>query len=90
MHEKEIEKIKKIVKNSIGKNFDISAKRGRKRTHFCNCTIDSVYPSIFVIRTSDSNYRASRNVSFSYTEILTGNVTFLPPTCDSESKTDAV
>ena len=73
-----IEKIKANIKNNIGNNYDIIAKRGRKKVLLENCTIDSVYPSIFVIKTKDERSGGFNSISFSYIDILTKNVCLFP------------
>lgn len=69
-----IEKIRKYIKESVGKTFDIAAKRGRKRIMLENCIIDSAYPSIFVVKTKDAKTDGYNSFSFSYIDILTKNV----------------
>lgn len=73
-----IEKIKAQINKSIGQSFDIVAKRGRKKVILENCTLDSVYPSIFVVKHSCKKTGTPSSISFSYTDILTKNVCFFP------------
>ena len=73
-----IDKIKTCIKNSVGKNYDIIAKRGRKKILMENCTVDSAYPSIFVVKVKDKKSGALSSASFSYTDILTKNVCLFP------------
>lgn len=71
-----IKKIKNSISKNLGNNFDIVSKHGRKKLLLENCTIDSVYPSIFVIKCSDAK---QTGISFSYIDILTKNVCIYPP-----------
>lgn len=73
-----IEKIKQYIKNNVGHNYDIIAKRGRKKILFENCTVDSAYPSIFVVKTKDERTGGFNSISFSYIDILTKNVCLFP------------
>ena len=73
-----MEKIKREIAGSVGKNYDIVAKRGRKKVVLENCTLDSAYPSIFVVKHIDKRTKGVFNTSFSYTDVLTKNVRFYP------------
>lgn len=73
-----IEKIKQYIKTCVGNNYDIVAKRGRKKILLENCTVDSAYPSIFVVKTKDERTGGFSIISFSYIDILTKNVCIFP------------
>ena len=73
-----IEKIKDYIRNSVGKNYDIIAKKGRKKVLFENCTLDSAYPSIFIVKTTNKRTGEINSMSFSYIDILTKNVCIFP------------
>ena len=76
---KNIEKIKNTIVQNVGNNFDIVAKHGRKKILFENCTVDSAYPSIFIVKASGAKAGIKGSVSFSYSDILTKNVCIFPP-----------
>ena len=73
-----IEKIKHYIQNSVGKNYDIIAKKGRKKILLENCTVDSAYPSIFIVKTKNQRTGEFNSLSFSYIDILTKNVCIFP------------
>lgn len=73
-----IEKIKHYIQNSVGKNYDIIAKKGRKKILLENCTVDSAYPSIFIVKTQNQRTGEINSMSFSYIDILTKNVCIFP------------
>ena len=73
-----IEKIKHYIQNSVGKNYDIVAKKGRKKVLLENCTIDSAYPSIFIVKTANKKTGEINSMSFSYIDILTKNACIFP------------
>jgi len=73
-----IEKIKYYIQNAVGKNYDIIAKKGRKKVLLENCTLDSAYPSIFIVKTQNKRTGEINSMSFSYIDILTKNVCIFP------------
>ena len=73
-----IEKIKHYIQNSVGKNYDIIAKKGRKKILLENCTVDSAYPSIFIVKIKNQRTGEINSMSFSYIDILTKNVCIFP------------
>ena len=68
-----IEDIIEQITQMKGKNVDLEVTRGRKKTVKLSGIIESVYPSIFTIRNNQDK------TSFSYSEVLCGNVTFTEP-----------
>jgi len=74
-----MENIKKYIQNSVGNNYDIVAKHGRKKILIENCILDCAYPSIFTVKTKDARSGALSILSFSYIDILTKNVCIFPP-----------
>lgn len=69
-----IERIKLSIKKNLGTKCSVLSKQGRKKVFFENCTIDSAYPEIFVVKHIDSKTLKSKNLAFSYTDILTKTV----------------
>ena len=61
---KNIEKIKNTIVQNVGNNFDIVAKHGRKKILFENCTVDSAYPSIFIVKASGAKAGIKGSVSY--------------------------
>jgi uncharacterized protein Veg len=66
-------KIKKSLENHIGEKVQLTAKKGRKKSVVRQGTIESTYPSIFVVKLDHENEQ-SRRVSYSYTDVLTKTV----------------
>ncbi len=81
---KNIEKIKNLVRKNVGVNCSVLSKQGRKKLFFENCVIDSVYPEIFVIKHTDAKTKKIKNLTFSYTDILTRKI-FLSKTQTDET-----
>ena len=67
-----IEKIRKKMEPLIGSRIRLKANRGRNRIVENEGILDSLYPSIFVIRLNDK--RAERCVSYSYSDLITSTV----------------
>jgi len=71
-----LERIKAGIKKNVGNRVKLTQKSGRKTTTIRRGVIESIYPSVFVVRLDgvsekdDSNIRAS----YSYTDILTKNI----------------
>ena len=62
--------IKEKISSSIGKNVKITVYGLRNKINFYEGTIYKTYPNIFVIKYEEEN----RNVTYSYTDILTRTV----------------
>jgi len=77
------EKIKFALKSSLGQSCAILYKQGRKKILLKECTIEEVYPEIFVISHYDIKAKKNTKLSFSYIDILTKTV------CVSKTKTVA-
>lgn len=65
--------IKKELTEHIGKHVIIKANRGRKKIVTKKGVLKAVYPSLFVV-TISSDGLADRNISFTYSDILTSTV----------------
>jgi len=70
----EVFKVKSEIENYIGIKVKIRANKGRKKIVVNEGVIQSTYPSIFVVKLQDNCNRASRVVSYSYTDVITHNV----------------
>ena len=69
-----IEEIKNKILAMKGREVEININRGRKKYDTLSGTIKDVYPSVFTIALNDS---ASPLQTFSYYDVLCGNVVFL-------------
>lgn len=65
-----IDKIRSIISNNINKQVNFKINGSRNQVEEFEGKIIKVYNSIFIIRNFDQNC----NLSFSYTDILIGNV----------------
>ena len=63
----DITSLKTDINEMIGQKIMIKGSLGRCRTFEKEATIEKTYPNIFVIKYEDEN----RNVTYSYTDILT-------------------
>ena len=72
----DIERVKSLLTENIGKRIKLTAKKGRKRVIVRQGVINATYPSIFiVILDSISEFaETGRTVSFSYADLLTRNI----------------
>lgn len=68
---KTIEAIKRNIEDHVGEKVTLKANGGRKKILINNGIIESVHPSIFVIRLDND---ISRKVSYSYSDVLTKTV----------------
>ncbi len=73
-----IDNIKTILKQNIGKEVSVAAVKGRHRYKINCCTIENVYPGIFVIKTTDEHTGDEKKISYSYSDILTGTIVIKP------------
>lgn len=63
--------IKLDIEGHIGEKVTLKANGGRRKVLINNGTLESVYPSIFVVRLDNDT---QRTVSFSYSDVLTKTV----------------
>ena len=63
--------IKHDIEGHIGEKVTLKANGGRRKVLINNGTLESVYPSIFVVRLDNDT---QRTVSFSYSDVLTKTV----------------
>ena len=69
----QVDMIKNELSEHIGKSVIVKANRGRKRIVTRKGILKSVYPSLFVV-TISSEGLADRNISFTYSDVLTSTV----------------
>ena len=70
-----ISHIKRQVEAYVGKNVTIRADRGRKRKSEYTGTLTGAYANVFTLSCILSG--VEQNLTYSYHDILTGNVLFL-------------
>ncbi len=64
--------IRKKLESHIGEKIKLRANRGRRKTYEKEGVLESVYPSIFIVRVDENNY--FQRLSFSYADVLTETV----------------
>ncbi len=72
----DIERVRRLLTENIGKRIQLSAKKGRKRVTVRYGVIKETYPSIFVLQLDSISEFASteRTISFSYADVLTKSI----------------
>ncbi|MGM9973149.1 MAG: Veg family protein [Clostridiaceae bacterium] len=68
---KTITAIKKDIATHIGERVILKANGGRRKVYVNEGVLESVYPSIFVIRLDNDT---QRTVTYSYSDVLTNTV----------------
>lgn len=63
--------IKKDIATHIGERVILKANGGRRKVYVNEGVLESVYPSIFVIRLDNDT---QRTVTYSYSDVLTNTV----------------
>ena len=66
----DIANLKTDIGEKIGQKIIVKGSLGRSKTFEKEATIEKVYPNIFVVKYEENN----RNVTYSYTDILTRTV----------------
>ncbi len=64
--------IRKKLESHLGEKIKLRANRGRRKTYEKEGILESLYPSIFIVRVDENNY--FQRLSFSYTDVLTETV----------------
>ncbi len=64
--------IRKKLESHLGEKIKLRANRGRRKTYEKEGVLESLYPSIFIVRVDENNY--NQRLSFSYTDVLTETV----------------
>jgi uncharacterized protein Veg len=68
-----IESIREKINELIGKNIYMEVCRGRKQIKKYNGVVEYTFPSVFVVRLTDSGQVVS-SLSYSYSDVLCGDV----------------
>lgn len=66
----DIANLKTDIGQKIGQKIIVKGTLGRNKTYEKEATIENAYPNIFVVKYEENE----RNVTFSYTDVLTRNV----------------
>lgn len=66
----DISNLKTDILEKVAQKIIVKGSLGRSRTFAKEATIEKAYPNIFVVRYEENN----RNVTYSYTDILTRTV----------------
>jgi uncharacterized protein Veg len=64
--------IRKKLESHLGEKIKLRANRGRRKTFEKEGVLESIYPSIFIVRVDENNY--FQRLSFSYADVLTETV----------------
>jgi len=73
----ELDKIRTILQDNVGKRIQLTAKKGRKKTVVNVGVIESIHPSVFTVTLEcdiDAGIYSPRRVSYNYTDVLTHSV----------------
>ena len=65
-------KIRSQLETHVGQVIKLRANRGRRKTFEKVGVLEKTYPSIFVVRVDEDNYK--QRLSFSYADVLTETV----------------
>ncbi|WP_196001670.1 Veg family protein [Clostridium sp. 1001271B_151109_B4] len=68
---KTLANIRRDIENHVGEKVTLKANGGRKKILVNDGVIESVHPSIFVVRLESDN---QRTVTYSYSDVLTKTV----------------
>lgn len=66
----DISNLKTDILEKVGQKIIVKGSLGRSKTFEKEATLEKAYPNIFVVRYEENN----RNVTFSYTDVLTRTV----------------
>lgn len=75
---------KKRVQTLAGRNIILKVNKGRNKFITFNGMIESVYPSVFTVKTEDD----TQVKSYSYSDVLTKTVRFFPNLNESVNNDD--
>ena len=72
----ELSQIRHSLENNVGRRVRVTAKKGRKKSIVTRGVLESIYPSIFIVKLDSIPTQAvdDRRVAYSYTDILTKTV----------------
>jgi uncharacterized protein Veg len=68
--------IKKTMESYVGGKIKLRTNKGRKKSLIKEGTLESIHPSIFVVKLEDE-HETQRRISFMYTDVLTKVVEIL-------------
>jgi len=68
-----IDTIKEKINELVGKNIYMEVCRGRKQVKKYNGVVENTFPSVFVVRLTDSG-QVVNSLSYSYSDVLCGDV----------------
>lgn len=75
MKQTDINRVRNVLVKHMGSKVRVKTNRGRHRIDIREGIISETYPSIFVIQLQGDNpHEVVKNLSFSYTDILTKDV----------------
>lgn len=66
----DIANLKADIGQKIGQKIIVKGTLGRNKTYEKEATIENAYPNIFIVKYEENE----RNVTYSYTDVLTGSV----------------
>ena len=66
----DIANLKTDILEKVGQKIIVKGSLGRSKAFEKEATIEKAYPNIFVVKYEENN----RNVTYSYTDVLTGTV----------------
>ena len=66
----DISNLKTDILEKVGQKIIVKGTLGRNKTYEKEATIENAYPNIFVVKYEENE----RNVTYSYTDVLTRNV----------------
>ncbi len=69
----DLNQIRKIVEDNLGKEVILKANKGRKKIVTKKGILTDAYPSVFTVQI-ENEYESVRTVSYSYTDVLTSTV----------------
>lgn len=64
-------KIRNSIKKHIGDRVRLKAKVGRKNVEIRQGVIESIYPSVFIVKLNSESTVPESRVSYSYIDVLT-------------------
>ena len=68
--QKDITSLKTDIDEKVGQKIIVKGSLGRSKSFVKEATIEKTYPNLFIIKFDESD----RNVSYSYTDILTRTI----------------
>ena len=68
-----IDAIREKIRELVGKNIYMEVCRGRKQIKKYNGVVENTFPSVFVVRLTDSG-QIVESLSYSYSDVLCGDV----------------